>query len=128
MDFKPDYTPDQLKELGVYDSVYGDGPQLASMEAWPKEWLDKRDPKGWLQWYDRYSQGRRIDDDERQIRRWKSFKARHGSQLAANPTPRRAQALINWGIDPIKLVPGKNRAMLKAVLAKYRQRRGANPV
>ena len=98
-EFQPDLTPDDLKALGVYDQVYGDAPSEASMKEWPEHWINKQDPLGWLQWYDRYSGGRRTDDDERQIKRWKSFKARHLAQYLKKPTPRRAAALRNWGID-----------------------------
>jgi 8-oxo-dGTP pyrophosphatase MutT (NUDIX family) len=98
-EFQPDLTPDDLKALGVYDQVYGDAPSEASMKEWPEHWINKQDPLGWLQWYDRYSEGRRTDDDERQMKRWKSFKARHLAQYLKKPTPRRAAALRNWGID-----------------------------
>ena len=98
-EFQPDLTPDDLKALGVYDQVYGDAPSEASMKEWPEHWINQQDPLGWLQWYDRYSGGRRTDDDERQIKRWKSFKARHLAQYLKKPTPRRASALRNWGID-----------------------------
>lgn len=106
--FKPDYTPAQLKRIGVYDNVYGGGKQLASMDKWPDHWLHPQDPKGWLQWYERYSAGRRTEDDSRQISRWLSFKARHGAQFSKKPTPRRAYALQNWAIDPTKLVEDKD--------------------
>ena len=98
-EFQPDLSPDDLKALGVYDQVYGDAPSEASMKEWPEHWINKQDPLGWLQWYERYSGGRRTDDDERQMKRWKSFKARHLAQYLKNPTPRRAAALRNWGID-----------------------------
>jgi len=98
-EFQPDLTPDDLKALGVYAQVYGDAPSEASMKEWPEHWINKQDPLGWLQWYDRYSEGRRTDDDERQMKRWKSFKARHLAQYLKKPTPRRAAALRNWGID-----------------------------
>ena len=98
-EFKPDLSPDDLRALGVYDQVYGDAPSEASMKEWPAHWINPQDPLGWLQWYDRYSGGRRTDDDERQIKRWKSFKARHLAQYLSKPTPRRAAALRNWGID-----------------------------
>ena len=105
--FAPDLTPGQLKDMGVYQRMYGDPESRpASMMDWPKHWLSEHDPKGWLQWYDNYSGGRRIpDEDARQIKRWKSFKARHGAQFSANPTPRRAFAMQHWGIDPYTLVP-----------------------
>lgn len=98
-EFQPDLTPDDLKALGVYDQVYGDAPSEASMKEWPEHWINKQDPLGWLQWYGRYSGGRRTEDDARQIKRWKSFKARHLAQYLKKPTPRRAAALRNWGID-----------------------------
>ena len=35
-----------------------------------KHWIKPQDPYGWFQWYCRFYQGRRSDDDERQIQRW----------------------------------------------------------
>ena len=103
-EFKPDISAADLKAMGVYDQVYGDAESEASMEKWPAHWLHEQDPLGWLQWYERYSQGRRTEDDARQIKRWASFKARHGSQYSKNPTPRRKAALRNWGIDADRLL------------------------
>ena len=121
--FLPDYTPEQLKEMGVYKEVYGakDAPRLASLPEWPAHWYNEADPHGWLQWYDRHSKGRRIEDDKRQIKRWISFKARHGGKaFRENPTPRRAFALRNWGIDPAKLVDDPE--ALKAVMDEYKEK------
>lgn len=105
--FQPDYTPEQLESLGVYDALYrGQAPRLASLGEWKPEWLSEHDPKGWAQWYKRYAGGRRIPgEDERQIKRWLSFKSRHGGPFSKNPTPRRGWALRNWAVDPSKLVP-----------------------
>lgn len=105
--FQPDYTPEQLENLGVYDALYrGQAPRLASLGEWKPEWISEHDPKGWAQWYKRYAAGRRIPgEDERQIRRWLNFKSRHGGPFSKKPTPRRGWALRNWGIDPSKLVP-----------------------
>ena len=35
-----------------------------------KGWLHDQDPYGWFHWYTRFFQGRRSDDDRRQIDRW----------------------------------------------------------
>jgi hypothetical protein len=122
--FQPDYTPEQLENLGVYDALYrGQGPRLASLGEWKPEWISEHDPKGWAQWYKRYASGRRIpDEDERQMRRWLSFKARHGGPFAKNPTPRRGWALRNWGIDPANLVAKDQRNSVAEMLEQYQQR------
>ena len=51
--FSPDFSSKQLRNLGVYDEIYGDKPQQASMKSWPKHWIHPQDPKGWLQWFER---------------------------------------------------------------------------
>jgi superfamily II DNA or RNA helicase len=124
VDFTPDYTPEQLENLGVYDALYrNQGPRLASLGAWKPEWVSEHDPKGWAQWYKRYSGGRRIpDEDERQIKRWASFKARHGGPFVNNPTPRRGWALRNWGIDPSKLVPAEQSGATAEMLDAYQRK------
>lgn len=116
--FSPDLTPEQMEALGVLvhkGSQYKDGSPKenffrvrASMDAWPDSWHNPEHPMGWYQWYQGYSKGKRTADDERQVKRWLSFKARHLAQLKkADPTladlsiqPRRRQALLNWGIAP----------------------------
>jgi superfamily II DNA or RNA helicase len=121
--FQPDYTPEQLENLGVYDALYrGHGPRLASLGEWKPEWISEHDPKGWAQWYKRYASGRRIpDEDERQIKRWASFKARHGGPFVSKPTPRRGWALRNWGIDPSKLVPDQSQ-QINDMLAEHQRK------
>lgn len=44
-----------------------------SIEEWEAAgWIDHRfDVRGWFQWYCRFYQGRRCDDDERQVGRWR---------------------------------------------------------
>ena len=122
--FQPDYTPEQLEHLGVYDALYrNQGPRLASLGEWKPEWVTEHDPKGWAQWYKRYSSGRRIpEEDERQMKRWASFKARHGGPFASNPTPRRGWALRNWGVDPAKLVPNEARNGVATMLDDYQRK------
>lgn len=123
--FTPDYTPDQLESMGVYDALYrGKGPRLASLGEWKPEWVTEHDPHGWAQWYKRYSGGRRIpDEDARQIKRWLNFKSRHGGPFSKNPTPRRGWALRNWGIDPSKLVAPKEADGVTKLLDAYQQRK-----
>ena len=119
--FDPDFSPEDLQES--YDTVYNSrGPRLASMKAWPQHWLDDQDKMGWLEWYRNYSDGRRSDQDERQIARWKSFKSRHGSQFVNKPSPRRAFALKNWAIDPIKMLPEEKRAEVMDAMEAYKRK------
>ena len=41
-----------------------------SLAEWEKAgWIWAEDPRGWAQWYTRFWEGRRCDDDERQVRR-----------------------------------------------------------
>ncbi len=120
-DFNPDLTPDDMKES--YNSIYGrTGPRLASMAKWPEHWMDTQDKKGWLEWYENYADGRRSDTDEHQISRWKSFKRRHGAPFIKNPTPRRAYALKNWGIDPVKMLPLEQQEAFAEEMDTYRRK------
>ncbi len=120
-DFAPDISPDEMSES--YDSIYHHrGPRLASMKEWPKHWRDDQDTQGWLEWYRNWSDGRRSEQDAKQIARWKSFKARHGAQFIAKPSPRRAFALKNWAIDPIKMLPEDKRAEVTAAMDEYKRK------
>ncbi len=74
-----------------------------------KGWINPQDPRGWFQWYCRYFMGRRSEDDERQIKRWKAFK-RHIPQVKGNCAfgdfqcrPKQRQALLHWAYDSINL-------------------------
>lgn len=122
--FTPDYTPEQMESLGVYDALYrGQGPRLASLGEWKPEWISEHDPKGWAQWYKRYASGRRIpEEDERQIKRWLSFKSRHGGPFVKNPTARRGWALRNWGIDPTTLVGKDQQHSVSEMLETYKNK------
>lgn len=117
--FSPDSTPDQMNEAHMYLHC-GWGPRLASMAAWPDHWLNDEDPTGWIEWYEKYTRGRRIPDDDRQIMRWKRFKRLHGAKFVANPTPRRAFALRNWAIDPLKMLPDSQREGMRKAMDSYR--------
>lgn len=112
-EFKPELTPKQMLELGVFGGKYLNDckqefpknwfkkaklclekhdPKLnffkinasQPLAVWRKNgWIHPEDPRGWFQWYCRYYIGRRHDDDSRQIKRWKAIK-RHLAQIAKN--------------------------------------------
>lgn len=70
-----------------------------------KGWIHPQDPRGWFQWYCRYYMGRRTDDDERQINRWRNMN-RHIRQLELNCKygdlscrKGQRQALLHWAYD-----------------------------
>lgn len=112
-EFKPQLTPKEMLELGVFGGVYfNDTPSefpkewfkhaklskeknvelnyfkvdaSQPIEVWRKKgWIHPEDPRGWFQWYARYYLGRRIEDeDKRQIARWRAIK-RHVAQVEKN--------------------------------------------
>jgi hypothetical protein len=116
-DFRPDLTPREMLELGVFGGRYltdcrdeypadwfaharlcpdRHDPALnffgvnasQPLAVWrQKGWIHPDDPRGWFQWYCRYHLGRRHPDDERQIRRWRGVR-RHASQLRKACRPR----------------------------------------
>ena len=114
--FKPELTPKQMLEYGIFGGSYlGDTineyPKswfknakisknfdinlnrfkvksgLSRKEWLEKGWIFKEDPLGWFQWYCRFSAGRRISHiDQIQIKRWKNFK-RHVIAIKKNCEP-----------------------------------------
>jgi len=114
-DFKPELSPKEMLELGVFGGKYLNDCITEFPKSWfknaklslkkdinlnyfkvdasqsLKEWEEKGwigiDPRGWFQWYCRYYYGRRIEDEDlRQIKRWKAMK-RHIGQIKANCEP-----------------------------------------
>ncbi|MHB1142013.1 MAG: hypothetical protein ACYC1T_09665 [Sulfuricaulis sp.] len=109
-DFKPQLTPQQMLELGVFGGKYMTDCRREFPAAWFKKaklsperrdpklnffgvdaskplsywkqkgWIHPEDPRGWFQWYCRYYLGRRGPDDARQIKRWKAM-TRHIAQI-----------------------------------------------
>lgn len=66
-----------------------------SLEAWETSgWIKPVDPYGWFQWYCRFYNGRRCDDDKRQISRWVKY--------AGKDTGRWRNRLINMCIKKNK--------------------------
>lgn len=141
-DFKPELTPKQMLELGVFGGRY----MRDCQSEFPKDWFQKAklmpagkkghdknlnhfgvdasqplvewqrngwihpdDPRGWFQWYSRYYMGRRHEDDERQIKRWKAFR-RHWMAVKNNCfqydfdcRKKQRQALLHWAYDSRKI-------------------------
>ena len=71
-------------------------------------WMHEDDPYGWLEWYCKYSMGRRHPDDDRQIRRWQDFcgvngRWRHNIYKKIHESgdwtigKRVQQSLLHWG-------------------------------
>ena len=55
----------------VKAGVMLDADDIFGLDYWEsKFWIKPQDPYGWFQWYCRFYQGRRSNDDERQIMRW----------------------------------------------------------
>ena len=114
--FRPQLTPKQMLELGVFGGKYmtdcraefpsswferarlcatRHDPALncfgvnasQSLAVWRRNgWIHPQDPRGWFQWYCRYYTGRRSADDARQIRRWAAA-ARHVAAIVQNCEP-----------------------------------------
>jgi len=115
-DFKPDLTPQEMLEMGVFGGKYMTDCRDEFPAEWfeharlnpdrhdadlnffginaskplsywrAKGWIHADDPRGWFQWYSRYYMGRRCEDDERQIKRWLAM-TRHIAQIKKNCPP-----------------------------------------
>lgn len=116
-EFKPELTPKQMLEMGIFCGRYMRDCKKEFPETWfrkakfakekrncelnffkvnasmplsyweEKNWIYSDDPRGWFQWYCRYYVGRRIPDEDK--RQIKRWKAyrRHAAQIKKNCEP-----------------------------------------
>jgi len=73
-----------------------------SLSEWQKKGWIMTDKLGWFQWYCNYYLGRRLGEDEIQIKRWRQFCTRHSAQIHKNPWQprlRQKQGLLHWSYD-----------------------------
>ena len=86
-----------------------------SLRFWEnKSWINEIDPYGWFQWYFRYLLGRRSEDDERQINRWKKIVSRFRCKLVKmiwdvgtkfddySISPKIRENLLHWSYELIE--------------------------
>jgi hypothetical protein len=114
-DFRPELTPKEMLELGVFGGRYMTDCAEEFPDDWfenarlsprrnqtlnhfgviasqplavwrQKGWIHPHDPRGWFQWYCRYYMGRRGPDDDRQIKRWRAMR-RHIAQIEKHCDP-----------------------------------------
>ena len=139
LEFNPELSPKEMLALGVFGGKYMTDcrkefpaswfkhaklspkrrdPELnffgvdasQPLSIWKKKgWIHRDDPRGWFQWYCRYYMGRRMEDDARQIGRWKAIR-RHLKQVQKHCEPgeltcrkRQRQALLHWAYDSRKI-------------------------
>lgn len=116
-EFKPELTPKEMLEMGVFGGKYltdcqdefpsdwfknaklsPEGKDISlnyfevdaslSLKSWQdKGWIHPADPRGWFQWYCRYYYGRRIPEED--LRQIKRWKAmtRHIGAIRKNCAP-----------------------------------------
>jgi hypothetical protein len=134
--FQPELTPRQMLRLGVFGGKYMTDTRKEFPKSWftgaklsPRRrapslnffgvdasqplsvcrhrgWLQPDDPRGWFQWYCRYTMGRRTPpEDRREIKPRKAMR-RHVRQIERHCEPghltcraRQRQALLRWAYD-----------------------------
>ena len=109
--FRPDITPQEMLELGVFGGKYMNDCQNEFPKSWFKNaklspekkdkelnyfkvdasqslsvwkqngWIYKDDPRGWFQWYCRYYMGRRIAEEDQRQIKRWRMMMRHVAQV-----------------------------------------------
>jgi hypothetical protein len=93
----PNVSNAEIAENNCYKVLCG-----ASLEWWQmKGLMHPDDPNGWIEWYVKFYYGRRHFDDNRQIKRFNSFVARHMGLLnkfkkTGKEYPIMYQNLLQW--------------------------------
>lgn len=88
------------KSINAYGILSG-----SSLEWWMEQNLiHPDDPNGWVEWYVKFYWGRRHEDDDRQIQRFRSFVARHIGMLRSyerkgKTSIKTNQNLLQWAWD-----------------------------
>ncbi len=124
-----------INRYGVNCGVKTDKSDSFGLKAWEASgWMAAQDPYGWFQWYCRFFQGRRSDDDERQLSRWMKCcgpKGRWKSNLIgkclrdgksyddASVSPVVRQTLQHWGYRLTRAHFDAGSARVKAKGAAY---------
>tara|TARA_B100000795_G_scaffold269991_1_gene261698 strand:+ start:6980 stop:7489 length:510 start_codon:yes stop_codon:yes gene_type:complete len=101
------------KNINYYNVEVGTTYEFWMSKNWIKE---EYDPYGWIEWYCNFYNGRRTNDDIRQINRWKKSsgpKGRFRNQLQRKVNeigknkntiyPRLRQTLLHWAYDSRKM-------------------------
>ena len=104
---------DYDKDINMYGVKVG-----TTLEFWEKKnWVNKKHPYGWVEWYCSFYSGKRSSDDERQIGRWvktagpnSRFRKRLINMIKKNKkkyndysiSPKIRQTLQHWGYQLTK--------------------------
>ena len=100
----PDYYDVIISKYGVKCGI--------SLRFWEnKGWINEINPYSWFQWYFRCCLGRRSQDDERQVNKWKRIESRFRGKLVKmikdagskfddySISPKIRQILLHWGYE-----------------------------
>lgn len=109
-------TQEYDKNINKYKVKAGSSYNDWIMQNWINENID---PRGWIEWYCNFYNGRRTIDDERQIKRWKNFASKESGRFRIRYQnlitkeksnkidfhPVLQQNLLEWAVDSRKMKP-----------------------